>query len=128
MKTKITTIIGLVALGIIGFTSNNATAANNVMSSLITVETKTAKAEAEKPLEMVEGITEEEFLKAAEIYTALGSDKEIEKYAAKQIKNSTEANTDFFNDAESFTASGSDKEIEKYAEMQMSLLNEKESR
>jgi hypothetical protein len=137
MKTKITTIIGLVALGLIGFTSNNATAANNLMSSLITVETKTAKVvkvEAEKPLDMIEGITEEDFFKAAETYTASGSDKEIEKYADKQIHNlganvetgnNLEAYNDFFNDAESYTAAGSDKEVKKYADKQITLQNER---
>lgn len=131
MKTKIRTFIGLVALGMIGFTSNNATAANSLMSSLLTVETKTAKlekAEAVKPFEVVEGITEEEFFKAAETFTALSSDKEIEKYATKQIANSMEVSKNFLNDAESFTASGSDKEIAKYAGKQVALLNEKESR
>lgn len=131
MKTKMRTFIGLVALGIIGFTSNNATAANSLKSSLITVETKTAKvakAEAEKPLEVVVGMTEEDFFKAAESYTASGSDKEIEKYANQQIKNNLKANNDFFNSAEAFTASGSDKEIEKYANLQISLQNEKKEK
>ena len=159
MKTKMTTFIGLVALGMIGFTTNNATAANNLMSSFITVETednltieewmlngnlwfensetKLEKAETEKPLEVEEWMTDEDFLKAAEIYTGSGSDKEIEKYATMQIQNSVakvetadnqEANNNFFKAAESFTASGSDQEIEKYADKQVALENEKESK
>lgn len=156
MKTKIRTFIGLVALAMIGFTSNNAMAANNLMSSMTTVETeenltiedwmlnsnlwvensetKTEKIETVKPLELVEGMTNEDFIKAAESYTASGSDKEIEKYATKQIQNLVsklgtenhlETNQDFFNDAESFTASGSYKEIEKYADKQVAMVNEK---
>jgi hypothetical protein len=161
MKTKIRTFIGLVALGMIAFTNNHATAANNLMSSFSTVETeenltienwmldsnlwvensetktaieKAKKAETENPLEVEEWMTEEDFFKAAELFTASGSDKEIEKYANKQIgcsvaKGNTEdnlkADSDFFNEAESFTASGSDKEIEKYAGKQIALQNER---
>ncbi|MGE5395457.1 MAG: hypothetical protein ACM3P1_11995 [Candidatus Saccharibacteria bacterium] len=162
MKTKIRTFIGLVALGVIGFTSTHATAANNLMSSIATVETtdnltndncmlnsnlrlenaeaktvKAEKAETEAPLEVVEGMSDEDFFKAAESYTASGSDREIEKYATKQIahsvakaetQNSSQDDKDFFLAAESFTASGSNKEIEKYANMQVALQNEKESR
>ncbi|MGE5427581.1 MAG: hypothetical protein ACM3O8_06780 [Methylococcaceae bacterium] len=158
MKTKMKTFIGLVALTIIGFTGN-ATAANNLMSSYTTVETednftiedwmlnsnlwfensetKAEKAETEKPLEIEEWMTDEDFIIAAETYTASGSDKEIEKYANRQIENSVanvktannlDTNKDFFRDAESYTASGSDKEIEKYADQQIALENEKESR
>lgn len=143
MKTKIGTFIGLVALSMIGFTSNNATAANSMMSSFITVEAKTAKvekAEAEKPLEMVEGITEEDFFKAAETFTASGSDKEIEKYATKQWKKSLDkadteksleidawmTDEDFFKAAEAYTALGSDKEVKNYATKQIALKNERE--
>ena len=116
MKTKTRTIIGIVALGIIGFTTINATAGNYGMTSYAAAETeesltieswmlendlfakrtetkaahaqkveKAKKEETEKALEIQAWMTNEDFFKAAESYTASTSDKEIEKYANKQI-------------------------------------------
>lgn len=107
MKTKTRTFIGIVALGIIGFTNINATAGNLETSAYtvaeveksLTIEswmledelfaestqTKAEVVEAEKALEIESWMTDESFFQEAEAYTASGSDTEIEKYAAKQV-------------------------------------------
>ena len=107
MKTKIRTFIGIVALGIVGFTNINATAGNYKMSAFtvaeveesLTIEAwmlenkffteetkvKAEAVEAEKALEIESWMTDEDFFTEAESYTASGSDTEIEKYASKQV-------------------------------------------
>ncbi|HET6556550.1 MAG TPA: hypothetical protein VFG54_04500 [Prolixibacteraceae bacterium] len=114
MKTKTRTFIGIVALGIIGFTTINATAGNREMKAynvieaeeslsieswmlkndLFTVpaESKTDTAEAEKALIIESWMTDENFFTEAESYTAEGTDEEIEKYAAKQVALENERN------------------------------------
>jgi len=107
MKTKIRTFIGMVALGIIGFVNINATTdnRNEVNGKVVLEKTKSLTSESsvygdiyrtilaenetlesEKVME-VESILNEErgFFKSAESFTASGTDKEIEKYANKQV-------------------------------------------
>lgn len=114
MKTKTRTFIGIVALGIIGFTNINATAGNLEMNAYNAVEVeesltieswmledelftdtaalKADTAEAEKALEIEAWMTDENFFTEAESYTAEGADEEIEKYADKQVALEDERN------------------------------------
>jgi len=105
MKTEIRTFIGIAALGLIGFVNINAIGDDKrevkanvtekevvVTKELKTVEneTRTSKseienAESEKAMEGAVCMNSEDFLKLAESYTALGADKEIEKYSQKQV-------------------------------------------
>lgn len=114
MKTKTRTFIGIVALGIIGFTNIHATAGNLDMNAYNVVEveeslaieswmledtlftepaeSKANTAETEKALEIEAWMTDENFFTEAESYTAEGADKEIEKYADKQLALEDERN------------------------------------
>lgn len=106
MKTEIRTFIGIAALGLIGFVNINANGddkrevkANVVTEKEVVVtkelktvenETRTSKSvientESEKALEGAVCMNSEDFLKLAESYTALGADREIEKYSQKQV-------------------------------------------
>jgi hypothetical protein len=118
MKTKIKTIIGIVALGTIGFTNINATVDNKKEGNTNVV------LENEKNLLNESCTTDEAFFNLAEELTTMETDFQIEKYATKQIllmKNSN-AKSDFLTSAECFTASGTDIEIEKYAQKQLTLI------
>ena len=109
MKTRIRTIIGMVALGLFGLANINATTDNksvvntNVVSgseeSLMTEsamfgdiyrtiqsQNETAESEKEFAFEFEKGITNERvFFNSADSYTAATADKEIEKYSNKQV-------------------------------------------
>ena len=107
MKTKIRTFIGIIALGIIGLVNINATTDNrgevNVKVVSGKVESLTSESwmlgdiyrtilaqneamESGKVIEVESSLNNERnFFKAAESLTAFGVDREIEKYADKQI-------------------------------------------
>lgn len=107
METNIRTFIGIVALGLIGFVNANATASNRSEVNVKVVSEKTEiltseswmlgdiyrtilaqneTLESEKVKEVESELNEERvFFKSAESFTSAGANKEIEKYADKQI-------------------------------------------
>lgn len=116
MKTKTRTFIGIVALGIIGFTNINATAGNIEISAYTVAEVE-------------ESLTIESWMLENELFTESTQTKaevvEVEK--ALEIE-SWMIDENFFQNAESYTASGSDAEIEKYATKQVALQEERKSK
>ena len=107
MKTKIRTFIGIIALGIIALVNINATTDNRseVNAKVVSgkVESLTSESwmlgdiyrtilaenealESEKVIEVENSLNNERnFFKAAESLTVSGVEREIEKYADKQI-------------------------------------------
>ncbi len=118
MKTKISTLIAIFALGIIGFTNINATEDNKKAAN---EEAATMNSEM---LTSRSSLADEAFIKSAEALTAKEADAQIEKYASRQIQleGNAASHSDFLSSAESFTASGANREIEKYAEKQISRM------
>lgn len=116
MKTKTRTFIGIVALGIIGFTNINATAGNIETSAY-------AVAEVEERLTIESWMLENELFAES----ALTKAEAVETEKALEIE-SWMIDERFFQGSESYTASGSDTEIEKYATKQVALHEEKESK
>lgn len=118
MKTKIRTIIGIVALGTIGFTNIYATIDNKrEVNANVVIEKK-------ESLTNESWMLDEAFINSAEELTTIEADVQIEKYATKQIlliKNAV-VKSDFQTSAENFTASGSEQEIGKYAQKQLTLI------
>jgi len=119
MKTKIRTLIAISALGMIGFTNTNATAGNNKKVACTEVCSENMETMNIESLN-----TDEAFIASAEELTAMETDAQVEKYAAKQIRlieNEAEK-SGFLTRAESMTAESADLEVEKYAQKQISLL------
>jgi len=116
MKTKMRTLIGLVALGMITLTSNVAAAGDKVTNNKAIAETK-------------ESLVLKNWIQENNLYSERNETKADAKKAeqAREVETSI-ANEDFVKAAESYTASTSDKEIEKYAEKQIALGEERKSK
>jgi hypothetical protein len=120
MKTKLRTIKVIGTFAIIGLINANAVAGNKegVNPNAFTPKTELSVNQT--------GMNEDAIISALEELTALTTDAQIEKYAAKQIslsENATES--DFLNFAELLTASGTDSEIEKYASKLLSIQKQR---
>lgn len=112
-------------------TVNQATELEHQVDNLMNeTEYKASKFEKEEmSLEIENWMDNQDFLEAADAYTANGSVQEVAKYAQKQInaaetESASEMETwmtdkNFFQVAEVYTAKGSELEVEKYAEKQI---------
>jgi hypothetical protein len=121
MKTKIRTLIALIALGIIGFTNINAIADNKRA-----INTETTN-EATELLISENLLANQDFLNLAEALTASEADELIAKYASKQIKlkESADYKSEILSTTDANTALDADFEVERYANKLLSLEKSK---
>ncbi|HEX7583768.1 MAG TPA: hypothetical protein VF373_03700 [Prolixibacteraceae bacterium] len=117
MKTKISTLTLLSALGIIGLLNINAIADN---SKTVNTETATVGIEI---LASVVRLNETTLIYSPEAFTGRDIDAEIEKHVTKEAlpKENTEVEANLPDSAKTITASEADEQISKYADKMVAL-------
>ena len=117
MKTKISTLTLLSALGIIGLININAIADN---SKTVNSETATVGIEV---LASVVRLNETTLIYSPEAFTGRDIDAEIEKHVTKEAlpKENTEVEANLPDSAKTITASEADEQISKYADKMVAL-------
>ena len=117
MKTKISTLALLAALGIIGLTNINAIADN---SKTVNAESASAGIEI---LASAALMNETTLVYSPEAFTGRDIDAEIEKHVTKEAlpKENVETEANFPDSVKTITASESDAQISKYAKKMVAL-------
>ena len=117
MKTKISTLTLLSALGIIGLININAIADN---SKTVNSETATVGIEV---LASAARLNETTLIYSPEAFTGRDIDAEIEKHVTKETlpKENVEVKANLLDSAKTITASEADEQISKYADKMVAL-------
>ncbi len=124
MKTKISTLTLLSALGIIGLININAIADNSK-----TVNTETATVGNEMLASEVQ-LHEMTLVYSPEAFTARDIDAEIEKHVTKESlpKENVEVEANLPDSVKTITASESDAQISKYAKKMVALAKSRDKK